>query len=190
MKKRNILIVLAILLSASFNAFAQDITVDEIIDGYLENTGGKDAWSNVQGMKITAKVNQGGLEIPLEIVQLKDGRQYTKFSVQGNDFYQNVYDGETLWSINFQSLKAEKSDQESTENFKLNINDFPDSFLNYKEKGYTVELVGTETVEGTETYKVKLTKEPKTIDGKEVEDEEDIERSKLFELERRRRAST
>ena len=167
--KKLTLLTLSMLFIASVS-YAQDVTVDEIIDGYLENTGGKEAWGNLQGIKMTAKVNQGGMEIPLEIVQLKDGRTYTKFSFQGNEFYQNVYDGENLWGINIQSLKAEKSDQETTDNFKLDINDFPDSFLNYKDKGYTAELIGTETIEGAETYKVKLTKEPRTIDGKEVED--------------------
>lgn len=145
-------------------------TVDEIIDTYFENIGGKETMAAVTGTKTTAKVNQGGLEIPLEIVQMAGGKQYTKFTLQGNEFFQGVYDGETLWSINFQSMKAEKSDAESTENYKLDINDFPDVFLNYKEKGYTLELVGDETIDGAETFKIKVVKEPKTIDGKEVED--------------------
>ena len=149
---------------------AQDITVDEILENYFENTGGKDAWLNLKGTKISAKVNQGGIEIPIEIVRLADGRQYTKASFQGTEFYQGVYDGETLWSMNFQSMQPEKSDQETTDNFKLSINDFPDPFLNYKDKGYSVELMGTEEVDGSETYKVKLTKKPVTIDGKQVED--------------------
>ena len=164
------LLTITMLLAMAVSISAQDVTVDEIIENYFENTGGKDNWKALKGLKMTAKLNQGGLEIPLEIVQLADGRQYTKFNVQGNDYFQNVFDGETLWSINFQSLKAEKSDAETTENFKLDLNDFPDSFMDYKSKGYTAELVGTETIEGADTYKVKLTKEPRKLDGKEVED--------------------
>jgi len=152
------------------SALAQDVSVDEIVDGYLENTGGKDNWRALKGIKMTAKVNQGGMEIPLEIVTMADGRTYTKFSLQGTDIYQGVFDGETLWSINFQSMKAEKSDQEATDNFKLNLNDFPDSFLDYKEKGYTAELMGSETIDGAETYKVKLVKEPIMVNGEEKED--------------------
>jgi outer membrane lipoprotein-sorting protein len=110
------------------------------------------------------------MEIPLEIVQLKDGRQMTKITFQGKEIMQGVFDGETLWSHNFMTMKAEKSDAEATENFKLNINDFPDSFLNYKEKGYTAELIGKETIDGAETFKIKLVKEPVTVDGAEQED--------------------
>ncbi|MFK7952554.1 MAG: outer membrane lipoprotein-sorting protein [Ekhidna sp.] len=169
MKKINLLFtILSFVIMTSINA--QDATVDEIIDGYFENTGGKENWENLKGIKMIAKVNQQGMEIPLEIVQMTDGRQYTKISLQGNSFYQGVFDGETMWGTNFQALKAEKADDETTANAKLDMNDFPDSFLGYKEKGYTVELMGVEDVDGADAYKVKLTKEPKTLEGKEVED--------------------
>ena len=168
MKTKNMLA--AILLTFFSSAvMAQDITVDEIISNYLENTGGVDAWKNVKSVKMTASLNQQGMEIPIEIYRQADGKTYTKISFQGLEIYQGVYDGETLWSTNFQSMQPEKSDAETTENFKLDLNDFPDTWVDYKQKGYTAELMGTESIEGTDTYKVKLTKEPQTIDGKEVE---------------------
>lgn len=144
-------------------------TADEIIAKYFENTGGIAKWKAVQGFKMSAKVNQGGMEIPLEIVQLKDGRQATKITFQGKEIMQGVYDGKTLWSHNFMNMKAEKSDAEATENFKKEIGEFPDPFLNYKEKGYKVELLGKETVDGTETFKIKLTKKPIKVDGVETD---------------------
>ena len=162
-------LVAMVLLFIASSVSAQDVTVDEIVNNYLENTGGVENWKALEGIKIKAKLNQGGMEIPLEIVQLADGRTYTKFNLQGTDIYQGVFDGETLWSINFQSMKAEKSDTEATENFKNNLNDFPDPFIDYKEKGYTAELLGTETIDGAETYKVKLVQEPIMVNGEEKE---------------------
>jgi outer membrane lipoprotein-sorting protein len=170
MKRLTLAIATLVLMMGSLTSMAQDVTVDEILDGYFENTGGKEAWKALKGIKMTAMVNQGGMEIPLEIVQITGGRQYTKITFQGMEVMQGVYDGETLWSTNFQSMKAEKSDAEATANYKLDVNDFPDSFLDYKEKGYKVELMGTENIDGADTYKIKLTKEPKTFDGEEVED--------------------
>lgn len=166
--KKTTLIAFAFLLIG--NLSAQKITADEIIDNYLENTGGKDNWRALKGMKMIAITNQGGMDLPFEIVTLADGRTYTKFSFQGTDFYQNVFDGENLWGMNFQNMKAEKSNEETTYNFKLNLNDFPDSFLDYKDKGYTVELMGTEVIDGTETYKIKLVKEPIRVSYTEMED--------------------
>jgi len=100
---------------------------------------------------------------------LADGRQYTKFTLQGMDFFQNVFDGNVLWGTNQMTMMPEKSDEETTKNFILNKNDFPDKLFEYQDKGYTVELMGTETVQGTETFKLKVISEPAIVDGKEVE---------------------
>ena len=143
-------------------------TVDEIIDNYFENTGGVENWEKIDGVKMSAKVNQGGMEIPIEIVQLKSGKMMTTINFQGQSIKQGVFDGEVLWSTNFMTQKAEKSDEESTNMVKNEMNQFPDPFLNYKEKGFTAELVGTETVDGSETFKIKLTTTPNIIEGKEV----------------------
>lgn len=141
-------------------------TVDEILAKYYENTGGIDNWKKIQSIKMSAKLNQGGIEIPLTIVRLKDGRQATSFTFQGKELRQNVYDGSVLWSTNFMTMKAEKADAETLEIFKSNLGDFPDEFLNYKSNGYKVEFLGKETIDGTEAFKVKLTKKPITVDGK------------------------
>ena len=157
------LFVVISLLTVSVNAQS----VDEIIENYFENTGGAENWENVQGMKMNASINQMGMEIPIEMVQLKD-KMYTKISVQGMDIKQGVFDGETLWSTNFMSMKAEKNDQEDVDNVRNELAEFPDPFLNYKEKGFTAELMGTESVEGSDVFKIKLTKKPMVIDGNEV----------------------
>jgi hypothetical protein len=158
------LLLVALMVSVTTNINAQ--TVDEIISTYFENIGGLESLKKVEGIKMTAKVNNGGMEIPIEIIQLKSGKQMTVINFQGKEIKQGVFDGETLWGHNFMTQKAEKSDAEATANMKLNINDFPDTFIDYKEKGYIVELLGNETIDGTETFKIKITKEPVTIDGK------------------------
>lgn len=163
--KKITLFVLAIF--ASFTINAQ--TADEIINTYFENIGGLENMKKVEGIKMAAKVNQQGMEIPLEIIQLKGGKQMTVINFQGKEIKQGVFDGETLWSTNFMTMKAEKSDAEATANMKLEINDFLDPFIDYKEKNYTIELLGNETIDGAETFKIKLTKEPVTIDGKKEE---------------------
>ena len=149
---------------------AQAQTADEIIDKYFENTGGRANWEKVQGTKMTAKMNMHGMELPLVAFQFKDGRAFSSITFQGMEFKQNVFDGTTLWGTNQMSMKPEKSDAEATENYKVNLGlDFPDPFLNYSTKGYKVELLGKETVEGSETFKIKLTKKPIKVDGKETE---------------------
>ena len=161
---KRILVLIVIVCSYSINAQ----TVDEIISNYFENTGGVENWEKIEGIKMSAKVNQGGMEIPIEIVQLKNGKMMTTINFQGQSIKQGVFDGEVLWSTNFMTQKAEKSDEETTNMVKNEMNQFPDPFLNYKEKGFTAELMGTETVDGAETFKIKLTTTPNIIEGKEV----------------------
>lgn len=163
-KLQNLFLVMIVsLITISLNAQS----VEEIIGNYLENTGGAENWENVEGIRMNASINQMGMEIPIEMVQLKD-KMYTKISIQGQEIKQGVFDGETLWSTNFMSMKAEKNDQEDVDNVKNELAEFPDPFLNYKDKGFTVELMGTETVEGSDVFKIKLTKKPMVVDGEEV----------------------
>ena len=129
--KKILLFLVAIATSISINAQ----TADEIIANYFENTGGLEKLKQVKGMKITAKMNQQGMEIPLEITQMSDGKQMTVINLQGKEMKQGVFDGETLWGHSFITMKAEKSDEETTENMKLDMNDFPDPFIDYKENG-------------------------------------------------------
>lgn len=163
MKKRITLFCLLVSLSL------QAQTLDEIIDTYFENTGGKAQWEQLKGLKLSAKVNQMGMEIPLDIIQLKSGKQMTVINFQGQEIKQGVFDGKDLWSINMMTQKAEKSDQETTDNLIREMGDFPDPFLNYKAKGYRAELLGNEEIDGTSCFKIKLTKKPLIIDGKEEE---------------------
>jgi outer membrane lipoprotein-sorting protein len=162
------ILMIALVASLSVSAVCAQ-TADEIINKYFENTGGKAKWEAVQGVKMTAKVSAQGMEIPIIIIQLKDGRQSTSYTFQGMEFREGVYDGTNHWGTNQMTMKAEKSDAEATENFKTTLLDFPDPFLNYSSKGYKVELLGKETVEGSETFKIKLTKKPIKVDGKETE---------------------
>jgi outer membrane lipoprotein-sorting protein len=160
-----------LLVAFALTAFAQvnAQTAEEIVANYFENTGGVDNWKKIKGIKFVATVNQMGMEIPIEMVQLGDGRMATTITFQGKEIKQGVFDGETLWNTNFMSMKAEKSDPEQTAMVKQATVEFPDPFLNYKDNGFTIALDGEETIDGAETFKIKLTKKPVMVDGKEEE---------------------
>jgi len=161
-------LIIAFLIIAITPASAQ--TADEIINNYFENTGGIANWEKLTGIKTTGTINLGGMMLTFEEFKTANGLTLSKADLQGQTYYQDVFDGETLWATNQMTGAAEKSDSETTKNYKNDMNDFPDSFINYKDKGYTVELIGNEIVEGTDTFKIKLVKEPITVDGIEVED--------------------
>ena len=63
MKKLNYLLLTAFvfMISTSFNAQS----VGEIIENYIEKIGGAENWQNVKAIKMSAIINQMGMEIPM-----------------------------------------------------------------------------------------------------------------------------
>jgi hypothetical protein len=167
MKVHKSLLLSAVLCLTAFGLQAQ--TADEILNKYFENIGGKDKWKAVKSIKTSGKIKQGPAEFPFVQLQGEGGKQKTSFTFQGKEMTQPAFDGTTGWSTNFMTMKAEKMEAEDSENLKREAGDFPDPFLDYAQKGYSVTLEGKEKVEGTECFKLKLTKKPTLVDGKEVE---------------------
>ncbi len=166
MKAVKILLIALLIIAVSPVGTAQ--TADEIIANYFENTGGIDAWNAIENLKSEGKADMGGQIFPFIQTMTKDGRMAVEIDLQGQTFVPQAFDGEKQWGTNFQSMQAEAADDETSTNYKRNeANEFPDPFLDYGKKGYSVELLGEETVEGAETFKIKLTKNPILVDGAE-----------------------
>ncbi len=143
-------------------------TADEIIENYFKATGGKDKWATLKSVKTSGKVKTQGMEFPITIMNKLPNNQKMVFSFQGKEFVQTAFNGSEAWSTNQMTMKPEKMEAEDSEIMKQEI-DFPDAFWNYKEKGYAIALEGEETIEGTVCHKIKLTKKPVKVSGKEEE---------------------
>ncbi len=161
--KNTILSFAFLFLANSF--FSQSI--EEIISKYHATIGG-DKWTNVKSMLMTANVDAGGMMIPVEVVMMADGRMYTKINFQGQEIIQGAFDGETVWSTNFMTQKAEKAESDDTENTKRGAKSFPNALITYKSQGYTPTLMGEESIDGVKCFKIKLDKKTQLSEGKEV----------------------
>lgn len=149
-----------VILVSGMTVQAQDAeapSVDDILAAYFENTGGVEQWKNLSTMKMEGKMSMQGMEFPGTIYMKRPNLQRVEVNIQGKDLIQ-AYDGETAWWINPfmgsedpQPMPAEMA-QEMTKD------EFEDDFIDYAEKGHTVEYVGTEEVEGAQCYVLKLTK--------------------------------
>lgn len=162
MKKTLLFIVLT---GLSLVSNAQN--ADEIVAKYYETVGGN-KWEAVTGILLTANVDGGGMKIPLEIVKMSDGRGYLKINIQGQEIFQNAFDGVTSWSTNFMTQKAEKSTADDTENTKRSSREFPDALVSYKKLGYKLSLEGEDKIDGTACWKLKLEKKTMLVEGEEV----------------------
>jgi hypothetical protein len=157
--------LIALLALTSYNASAQ--SVDEIINNYYETVGGK-KWDEVKAMKMTANVEQGGMQIPVEVVTTRDGKTYTEVTFMGNTMTMMAFDGQKSWTTNFMTMQPEESAADDSENAKRAALEFPNALINYKKLGYKATLLGKEKIEGTECYKIKLDKKTMLVEGKEI----------------------
>ncbi len=147
--------------------FSMSQTAEEIANNYYQAIGGA-KWEAVKSVLMTANIDAGGMKIPLEIVQMKDGRMYTKINFQGQEIIQGAFDGKTSWSTNFMTQKAEKSTSDDNENAIRESKEFPDALICYKKLGYILTLEGEEKVDGVACHKLKLVKKTLLVEGKEV----------------------
>lgn len=167
MKSVNILFYLAFFCLTFTNAQ----TADEIIDKYVETIGGQEAWNNVNSLTISGLAKQGGSDFPFKFIILKDGRSVIYVDMPGQTIVYEAFDGETLWETNMQNMHAEARPQEESDNYKCSAKDFLlNGLLDYKAKGYKAEFIEKTEFEGTECYKIKLTKKPLTVENKKVDD--------------------
>lgn len=132
-------------------------TADEILAKYFENTGGLAKWKAVKTMKIEAKAPTPQGEFPIAIFSKAPNKTKVVVNVQGKEFIQAAYDGETAWNLNpFAGVDAVKLDDEQTK--ELKEQEVEDAFIDYKKKGHVVALEGKEEIDGVQCFKVKLEK--------------------------------
>ncbi len=139
---------------------AADPTLDEVIAGYIETSGGKDAMDAIKTAKAEGTmIFPGGLEAPFTIeFQPPERRMRLDFEFQGMTAV-NAYDGETGWAI--QPFLGKTTAEPMAEDQLKQAQDQADFFgplIDYADKGHSPELIGITDVEGTEAYHIKLTK--------------------------------
>jgi hypothetical protein len=153
-------IKLTFLLLASFlfNLTLQAQTVDEVISKHIEAIGGKENWIKVNSFKMEANISVQGMEIPVNIFQVHNKAQKQEYTVMNMTGY-TILTSEAGWSFNpmMGQSKPEPMTKDDVELGKESL-DIQGDLLDYAAKGSKAELMGKEDVDGTECFKLKLTR--------------------------------
>lgn len=172
--------------------YAQAQNVEDIVAKHIAAIGGE-KWTAVEAVKSEAKISADGapgMSIMMNMVAIRDKSLRMDVSVMGMT-QTTVLNGDGGWSTNpfANQMDPEPLTADQVKSMK-DMTDVDGTFIGYKAKGYTLEYVGTEDVDGTEAIKVKVNKggkrseysyfDPATyyeiknvrveeVDGKEVE---------------------
>ena len=133
-------------------------TVDTLVAKNTEAKGGAQALAAVTSLKLQGKmvVNNGRLELGYIQIKKRPGAVREETTLQGMTRI-DAYDGTQGWKI---SPFGGRKDPEnvSADDAKALIEDaeIDGPLINWKEKGSTVEYLGTEDVDGTPAHKLRV----------------------------------
>ncbi len=133
-------------------------TADEIVAKYVEKIGGMQKIDAIKTLKKTGKfTGGGGFEAKVMEENKRPSMIRQEFVMQGLVGV-TAYDGQQGWKIEpWQGKKDVEPLGEEEMKAILEDSDFDGPLIRSKEKGNTVELAGTEPVEGTDAFKLKVT---------------------------------
>jgi outer membrane lipoprotein-sorting protein len=139
-------------------------TVDEVIAKHVQARGGLDKLKAAKTVRMTGKMTVGpGLEAPVVVEQKRPNHIRIEFTIQGMTGIM-AFDGKGGWTlIPFSGKKDPEAMGEDDLKEAEEQADLDGPFIDYKEKGNKVELVGKEPVEGTDAYKLKATLKDGTV---------------------------
>ncbi len=142
--------------TAFFSVAASAQTVDEIIAKNIQAKGGADKLKSVRSIRTTAKFSQGSFRAEFRQENKRADKVREEFIIQGLAQVQ-AYDGKTGWQISpFGGRKdPELLSQDDLKSLVVD-SDIDGPLVDYKEKGHKAELVGHDSMEGTDCFKIKL----------------------------------
>ena len=148
---------LLLVLTSFVSLVASAQTAEEIIDKFAKAHGGLDAFTKIATAKITGNLIVQGESYPLT-VQLVNGKAMrSEATVMGQTIVTAYKDGKA-WTINPLAGSTTPTDVEGDmlQDFRAQSN-LASMLMDYKKYNMKVESLGSETVDGIATHKIKLT---------------------------------
>jgi outer membrane lipoprotein-sorting protein len=137
----------------TISSVAQAQTVDEIIAKNLKAKGGVEVLKATHSVKLTGKVAAQGMEIPMTVWAKRPNLFRQETSVGGQSMV-NAFDGKVMWIMAPGAPPRELPDMPAAAKQET---EFDSLFIDYKEKGIAIELVGRERIAGKDTHHLKVT---------------------------------
>jgi outer membrane lipoprotein-sorting protein len=150
-------IAAALMIMAAPGAFAY--TAAELAAKNVAAKGGTEKLNAIQSLRLSGKLllNGGTIEVGYTmLVERPDSIRY-EVQLQGLTRVQ-AYDGSGAWQIDpFQGRKdPEKLSADDAKALGEDAADFAGPLVDYQSKGYRLDYLGTEDIDGTEAHKLRI----------------------------------
>ncbi len=137
--------------------FAQAQTVDDVLEKYINASGGKEKLAALNSLRMEGSIVVQGAVVSIINTKGHMVGSRTDISVMGTQNYQLVTPVNGWVFMPVMGQAAPEAMPEGQLKFSQNQLDLHGVFVNYKEKGIQVALIGKERVDGSECYKLKTT---------------------------------
>lgn len=159
---RNPCLTLALALACALPAGAE--TLDEIVAKSIEARGGLSKLRAVKSMRFVGKMTAGPMEAPATYETKRPNRTRLDATIQGLTLTQ-AFDGKAGWQVMpFQGNQDAQPMSPEEQQIAEEEADFDGPLVDYAQKGNQVELLGKENVEGTDAWKLRVTRKSGTVE--------------------------
>lgn len=152
-------VVLGGLLIAVAAVPASGQSVEEVLEKHYAAIGGVDGWTGLRTMKGSGTLDvMGGMATgPFSIVQKRPTMFRMEIEMQGMRIVQ-AYDGSTAWQVMpmLGITEPEVADEQTSASIREQA-DLDGPFIGWEEAGLTIELGGTEVIDGVELTRLEVT---------------------------------
>jgi hypothetical protein len=136
------------------------MTAAQIVDRNLAARGGLPAWRAVNTLTMEGQLDAGGtpnVELPFTM-RMKRGHKSRLEIVVHEQTAVQVFDGTQGWKVRPFLNRTDVEPYTAAEaKSAANAEELDGPLIDYTRKGTRIELAGTETIEGNDTYRLKLT---------------------------------
>jgi hypothetical protein len=152
-------IAAALMIMAAPGAFAY--TAAELAAKNVAARGGIDKLNAIQSLRQSGKLLLNGGTLEVAFTALVERPHSIRYEVQLQGLTRvQAYDGSGAWQVDpFQGRKdPEKLSADDAKGLEEDAADFVGPLVDYQAKGYRLDYLGTEDIDGTEAHKLRVTR--------------------------------